>query len=384
MKTVLNYYKKLINNNYLIYLLSIFILILTYKYNLFKFAEAANGPLMPWDGDRYLKPNNFKEMLSEQYFVSFPFYYFFVGIFKKYNLINLIPIIQFLIFHCSCILFYKTLSKIYNSNIAFLTWLIILLNPIFFKWCHAINPLIITISLCILSLNILLSEKNKIIITFLILLLLLKNDAKLILNYLILNYFFLKKVFNSNSIKIFISLFLITLLISIHHIFILNSSTSSGFITAASSIEGHDILKQGAKLIFYKIQILENCSITEMNSLKNHFCMIINYPKYSLELYSKRLTYGLFWISPSFSLQYQIISTLMLFFYYFFLLFGLKSKNNIFLLINFISPFVLTLPYILDGDQRFITHSYIFLTPLTAAGFYYFINKFSNFLNYYR
>ena len=50
----------------------------------------------------------------------------------------------------------------------------------------------------------------------------------------------------------FISLFLITLLIAIHHILILNSSTSTGFITVASSIEGHDILKQGAKLIFYK------------------------------------------------------------------------------------------------------------------------------------
>ena len=98
MKTVLNYYSKLINNNYFIYLLSIFIFILTYKYNLFKFVSV-NGPLMPRDGDRYLRPNNFKEMLSEQYFCTFCILLFFVGIFKKYNLINLIPIIQFLIFH---------------------------------------------------------------------------------------------------------------------------------------------------------------------------------------------------------------------------------------------------------------------------------------------
>ena len=95
---MLKYYNKLIKNNYLIYILSIFVLILTYKYNLFKFTEAANGPLMPWDGGRYLRPRNFKDMLNEQYFVSFPFYYFFVGIFKKYNLINLLPITQFLIF----------------------------------------------------------------------------------------------------------------------------------------------------------------------------------------------------------------------------------------------------------------------------------------------
>ena len=381
---MLKYYNKLIKNNYLIYILSIFVLILTYKYNLFKFTEAANGPLMPWDGGRYLRPSNFKEMLNEQYFVSFPFYYFFVGIFKKYNLINLLPITQFLIFYFSCFLLYKTISKTYNSNIAFFTWLIILLNPIFFKWCHAVNPLIITISLCILSLSILLSEKSKIIITFLVLFLLLKNDAKLILNYLVLNYFFLRKIFKTTNTKIFISLFLITIFISIHHILILNSSTSSGFITAASSIEGHDILKQGAELKLYEKQILENCSITEMNSLKNHFCIITNYPQYSLELYSKRLIYGLFWISPSFSLQYQIISILMLFFYYFFLLFGLNNRNNILLLINFISPFILTLPYILDGDQRFITHSYIFLTPLTAAGLYFFVSKFFNFLNYSR
>ena len=381
---MLKYYNKLIKNNYLIYILSVFILILTYKYNILKFDEAANGPLMPWDGGRYLRPNNFKEMLSEQYFVSFPFYYFFVGIFKKYGLIKILPIVQFLIFHFSCFFLYKTISKTYNSNIAFFSWLIILLNPIFFKWCHAVNPLIITISLCILSLSILLSEKNKIIITFLVLLLLLKNDAKLILNYLVLNYFFLKKIYRTNSTKIFILLFLTTLIISINHVFLLNSSTSSGFITAASSIGGHDILKQGAQLKFYEKQILENCSITEMNSLKNHFCMLTNYPQYSLELYSKRLIYALFWISPSFSLQYQIVSILMLFFYYFFLLFGLNNKNNILLLINFISPFILTLPYILDGDQRFITHSYIFLTPLTASGIYYFIIKFFNFLNYSR
>lgn len=381
---MLKYYNKLIKNNYLIYIFSIFILILTYKYNLLKFDEAANGPLMPWDGGRYLRPNNFKEMLDEQYFISFPFYYFFVGIFKKYNLIYLLPTVQFLIFHFSCFFLYKTISKTYNSNIAFFSWLIILLNPIFFKWCHAVNPLIITISLCILSLSVLLSEKHKVIITFLVLLLLLKNDAKLILNYLVLNYFFLRKIFRTNSTKIFISLLLITLFISIHHILVLNSSTSSGFITAASSIEGHDISKQGAQLKLYEKQILENCSITEMNSLKNHSCMLTKYPQYSLELYSKRFIYGLFWISPSFSLQYQIISILMLFFYYFFLLFGLNNKNNVLLLANFISPFILTLPYILDGDQRFITHSYIFLTPLTATGLYYFIIKLFNFLNYSR
>ena len=109
---MLKYYNKLIINNYLICILSIFVLILTYKYNLLKFAEAVNGPLMPWDGDRYLRPNNFKEILSEQYsYLSILL--FFVGIFKKYNLINLLPVTQFLIFHFSCFLLYKTISKTY-------------------------------------------------------------------------------------------------------------------------------------------------------------------------------------------------------------------------------------------------------------------------------
>jgi hypothetical protein len=384
MERINNYYKKLIDNNNLIFLLSIFILILSYKYNLLKFPEAANGPLMPWDGGRYLRPDNLQEMFNEQYFITFPFYYYFVGIFKKYNFINLIPIVQFLIFHFSCFFLFRRISKIYSANIGFISWIIIILNPIFFKWCHAVNPLIITISLCAISLSLLLSKKNKTIITFVILLLLLKNDAKLILNYLIFNYFFLKKIFKNKNIKIFIILLFVTFLISIHHISILNSSTSNGFITSAASLEGHDIIKQGAELIFYKKEMIDNCSITQMNSIKNHLCMMANYPKYSLELYSKRLIYGLLWISPSWSIQYQIISKMMLLFYYFFLLFGLKNKNNVFLLVNFIAPFILTLPYILDGDQRFVTFSYIFLTPLTVAGLCFFLKKYFKFLSYYQ
>ena len=68
-----------------------------------------------------------------------------------------------------------------------------LFKPNFFKWCHAANPLIITIALSLLSLSLLISKDNKIIFTFIVLILLLKNDAKLILNYLILSSFLFLK-----------------------------------------------------------------------------------------------------------------------------------------------------------------------------------------------
>ena len=370
-------YKKILNNNNLFLLLSLLVLIFTYKYNLIKFPEAINGPLMYWDGNRYSGPNSFKEILEHEKFNSFPFYFLFIGIFKYLNIVDHLPISQFIIFHFSCFYLYKKMSKIYNADISFICWILISLNPIFFKWCHAVNPLIITISLSILSLSFLLSKKNKTLITFLILVLLLKNDAKLILNYVLISYFYFVKIFRSENNKIFLILLIITILISIHHLLILNSSTQVAFILPDASLGGKELLKQGASFIYFTDEIIKDCSITQNNSLKNHLCMIVNYPVYSIELYSTRLLYGLFWISPFWSLQYQIISKVMLFFYYFFLFFGLKkNEHSIFFLINFVSPFILTLPYILDGDQRFVTHAYIFLTPLSATGFYYFLKKY--------
>ena len=374
--------EKYSNTNFFIILLSLIILFLTYKYNLYKFPEAINGPLMPWDGDRYLRPNNLLEMINSQYFNSFPLYYFFVGLFKKLNIIYLLPIVQFLMLHIISIYFFKILSKTYNIKIAYICWFLIILNPIFFKWCHAANPLIITIALSLLSLSLLISKDNKIIFTFIVLILLLKNDAKLILNYLILSSFFIFKIYKRSNKLILILIIFSTILLTINHLSLLNESTSSGFILFKESAMGYDIVRQGAVLSTLSNEVLLKCSYTEMNSIKNHLCMIFSDLDYSLELYSKRFLYGIFWISPNWSIQYQILSKTMLVFYYVFLIYGFKKNiNNLIYILNFIAPFLLVLPYILDGNQRFVTHAYIFITPIAGIGFYVFLNKYFKWKN---
>ena len=70
---------------------------------------------------------------------------------------------------------------------------------------------------------------------------------------------------------------------------------------------GYDIVRQGAVLSTLSNEVLLKCSYTEMNSIKNHLCMIFSDLDYSLELYSKRFLYGIFWISPNWSIQYQIL-----------------------------------------------------------------------------
>ena len=114
-----------------------------------------------------------------------------------------------------------------------------------------------------------------------------------------------------------------------------------------------------------------------MNSIQNHICLIKSDFAYSIELYAKRFFYGLLWLSPNWSLQYQILSKCMIIFYYIFSIFGFyKIKNKFLLMFNFLAPFILTLPYILDGNQRFVTHAYVFITPITAIGFYAFLRNF--------
>ncbi len=373
----INLIKKYSNSNFFIILLSSIILLLTYKYNLYKFSEAVNGPLMYWDGRRYLGPDNFYEIINERYFSIFSTYFLFTGLFKKFDLLNILPFFQFLIFHLSCFYFFKVIKTNHNLIIGYICWAILILNPIFFKWCHAANPLIITISLCLISLSLILSKKNNTIITFLILFLLLENDAKLIINYLILNYFFFKKIYNKINKKVFIFLFLLTFIIITNNLLILIYNTSTGFITFDQSVYGRDIIGLGASLQYLNPEIFVKCSLTEMNSIKNHICLIKNDFLYSIELYTKRFFYGLLWISPNWSLQYQILSKCMITFYYTFAIFGLsKNRDRLLLLSNFFAPFALTLPYILDGNQRFVTHAYIFITPIAGLGFYLFLRNF--------
>ena len=149
-------------------------------------------------------------------------------------------------------------------------------KPNFFKWCHAANPLIITIALSLLSLSLLISKDNKIIFTFIVLILLLKNDAKLILNYLILSSFFIFKIYKRSNKLILILIIFSTILLTINHLSLLNESTSSGFILFKESAMGYDIVRQGAVLSTLSNEVLLKCSYTEMNSIKNHLCMIFS------------------------------------------------------------------------------------------------------------
>ena len=362
----------------LLFFFFVLVFFITFQYNIYKFPEAKNGALIWFDGKRYLSPNSLKEVLNHPQFNNFSTYFFYIFAIKKLNLLDHLAIIQFVTFYISAYFFFRGLN-IYGKNISYLGLIFVLLNPIFFRWCHAINPTILNISISLFLVYFFLIKKNFfILIIFLILFL--KNDSKNILNFIFMFSVYLFFIFKDYK-KTFYSALVIFMYLVIDTFLILSSPMTENLLEFSKSFNGEDILQFGGQIITDPKNTLEICGIDNSNSINNHFCSIKNNPIYMFELYLKRFCFAFFWINKDFSLQYQIFSGFMILVYYgFFIIAFLKLRNKFksfyFFSICFLLPFIIIIPFIIDGNQRYITHAYVFLTPIVINSLTIFYKKF--------
>jgi hypothetical protein len=362
----------------LLFFFFILVFFITFQYNLYKFPDAKNGALIWFDGRRYLSPNSLKEVLNHPQFNNFSSYLFYIFAIKKLNLINYLPIIQFITFYISAYFFFRGLN-IYGKNVSYLGLIFVLLNPIFFKWCHAVNPTILNIIISLFLVYFFLIKKNFFfLIIFLILFL--KNDSKNILNFIFMFSVYLFFIFKDYK-KTFYSALVIFIYLVIDTFLILISPMTENLLEFSKSFKGEDILRFGGQIIADPKNTLEICGMDNSNSINNHFCSIKDNPTYMFELYLKRFFFTFFWINKDFSIQYQILSGFMILVYYsFFILAFLKLRNKFenfyFFSICFLLPFIIIIPFIIDGNQRYITHAYVFLTPIVINSLAIFYKKF--------
>ena len=115
------------------------------------------------------------------------------------------------------------------------------------------------------------------------------------------------------------------------------------------------------------------CLLTEHNSLRNHFCALVDNPLYSIKLYSARLFMLLTWVNLNLSFKYNFFAVGMAFFLYFGLIINLLktkfTKFKFFLIAAFLVTTIIVLPYILRGDQKQVFYGLIFIIPLSFSGF---------------
>ncbi len=362
----------------LLFFFFILVFFITFQFNIYKFPDAENGALIWFDGRRYLSPNSLNEVFNHPQFNNFSTYFFYIFTIKKLNLINYLPIIQFITFYISAYFFFRGLN-IYGKNISYLGLIFVVLNPIFFRWCHAVNPTILNISISLFLVYFFLIKKNfYILIVFLILFL--KNDSKNILNFIFMFSVYLFFIYKNDK-KIFYSALIVFIYLVINTFLILSSPLTENLLQFSKSFKGEDILQFGGQILADPKNTLEICGIDKNNSINNHICSIKNNPIYMFELYLKRFCFAFFWINKDFSLQYQILSGFMILVYYvsFFTAF-LRLRNKIesfyFFSICFLLPFIIIIPFIIDGNQRYITHAYIFLTPIVINSLVFFYKKF--------
>ena len=125
------------------------------------------------------------------------------------------------------------------------------------------------------------------------------------------------------------------------------------------------------------METYKNCLITEFNSLRNHFCALIDHPLYSIKLYSARLFMLLTWVNTKLSFKYNFFAASMMFFIYFGLIINLLktkfTKFKFFLISAFLITNIVVLPYVLRGDQKFVFYGLIFIIPLSFSSFELFL-----------
>ena len=115
------------------------------------------------------------------------------------------------------------------------------------------------------------------------------------------------------------------------------------------------------------------CLIADYNSLRNHFCALLDNPLYSIKLYSARFFMLFTWINVKLSFKYNLFAFGMISFLYFGLAINLLKTNftnfKFFLISAYLVTIVIVLPYILRGDQKQVFYGLIFIIPLSFSGY---------------
>jgi hypothetical protein len=336
-----------------------------------------------YDASRYVGLNSFFDGVvydQKTAWHLFFTYTLFIRILEDLNIIKYYVEIQYVIFYLSSILFYKFLINFNFSKLSsFLSTIFIICNPFLIFWIHTLNHAGLTISLLMICLYFLSKyDDAKIfrILFFIFIFFSLKNDGKVFFPiFMILFYnFFLrnekKSTFNFLILLVFFILYFLYL-----------SKFAVGLQDFSASYLQNDI--GSYKFISPTIssavmETYRSCLITELNSLHNHLCAMMDNPLYSIKLYSARLFLLLTWINTNLSLKYNFFAFGMMFFLYLGLIINLiKTKFTrfkFFLISSYLITIVVVLPYLLRGDQKFVFYGLLFIIPLSFSGYELLLN----------
>ena len=306
-------------------------------------------------------------------------YTLFITILENLNLINYYVEAQYVIYYLSSILFYKSLINFNFSKLtSFLSTLFIICNPFFIFWIHTLNHAGLTMSLFMISFFFLSKyDHGKLfkVLFFISIFFLLKLDGKVFFTiFMILFYrFYLidekKSILNVLALTVFFILYFLYL-----------SKYALGLAPFSDSYLQTDLIKNKFDLLAIDSVVMKTynkCLLTEHNSLRNHFCALVDHPLYSIKLYSARLVMLLTWVNTKLSFKYNFFAVGMVFFIYFGLIINLLktkfTKFKFFLISAFLVTTIIVLPYILRGDQKQIFYGLIFIIPLSFSGFELFL-----------
>ena len=336
-----------------------------------------------FDANRYVGLKNFfaagigKGLLGGENIAWHLFftYTLFITILEKLNLINYYVEVQYVIYYLSSILFYKSLINFNFSKLtSFLSTFFIICNPFFIFWIHTLNHAGLTMSLFMTSFFFLSKyDHGKLfkILFFISIFFLLKLDGKVFFTIFMILFY---KFYLIDEKKSTLNILALATFFIIYFLYL--SKYAIGLSPFSDSYLQTDLIKNEFSILAIDNEVMKTynkCLLTEHNSLRNHFCALMDHPLYSIKLYSARLLMLLTWVNTKLSFKYNFFAVGMVFFIYFGLSINLLktkfTKFKFFLLSAFLVTTIIVLPYILRGDQKQIFYGLIFIIPLSFSGF---------------
>lgn len=372
-----------LNNNQKILLLFTFYIALYFVTSSYMYSRHDPNMLATsYDASRYVGLKNFFEgsvFGQKSAWHLFFTYTLFIAILEKLNLINYYVEVQYIIYYLSSILFYKSLINFNFSKLtSFLSTLFIICNPFFIFWIHTLNHAGLTTSLLMISFFFLSKyDHGKLfkILFFISIFFSLKVDPKVFFPIFMILFY---KFYLMNEKKITLNILALAIFFILYFLYL--NKYAIGLQPFSVSYLQKDIASN--KFISPAIdgmvmETYKNCLITEFNSLRNHFCALVDHPLYSIKLYSARLFMLLTWVNTKLSFKYNFFAASMMFFIYFGLIINLLktkfTKFKFFLISAFLITNIVVLPYVLRGDQKFVFYGLIFIIPLSFSGFELFL-----------
>lgn len=372
-----NDFKKILTLIFFYYIL--YLISSNYMYSRYDPNLLATG----YDSGRYLQLSNFfdagigKGLIGYKNIAWHLFftYTIFISILEKINLINHYVEVQYLIYYLSSILFYKSLINLNFSKLtSFFSTLFVIFNPFFIFWIHVLNHAGLVMSLVMISLYFLSKyDHGKIfkIFFFIFIFFLLKLDGKVFFTvYMILFYKFYLIENKKSKLKIFLLISFFILYFFYLNIFAIGLSPFS------DSYLQTDLIKNNFNIIPIDNEVMKTynkCLIVDYNSLRNHFCALIDNPLYLIKLYSARFFMLFTWINLKLSFKYNLFAFGMVLFLYFGVIINLLKTNfssiKLFLISSYLATILIVLPYILRGDQKQVFYGLIFIIPLSFSGY---------------